>query len=95
MDTLLCLFGVRIREVRLYSRLKSSYLNATPCLKPDETAFMFDIRTFDYVRLFKSVRLPNVRLCLIGRKNLGGFTKPNRQVNRTIGVRPRPGVLAI
>ena len=52
---------------------------------------MFDIRTFDYVRLFKSVRLPNVRLCSIGRKILGGFTKPNRQVNRTIGVRARPG----
>ena len=60
------------------------YLNATPCLKPDETGLIyvwllnavFDFRLFDYVRLakclgeFDCVRLPNVI-----------------EVNRTIGLR--------
>ena len=35
-----------------------NYLNAIPCLKPDETGFMFDCC---------SVRFSNIRLCSIGK----------------------------
>ena len=63
-----------------------NYLNAIPCLKPDETGFMFDCC---------SVRFSNVRLCSIGKilwlcsivKILGWVWLSSIEVNRTIEVR--------
>ena len=52
-----------------------TYLNATPCLKPDETGLcsivaVFDFPTFDYVRLCKC--WISERSIVFDWQNLGG-----------------------
>ena len=61
-----------------------TYLNATPCLKPDEIGFMFDCCSVGRSIMFDclSVRFTNVRMCSIGkifrRVRLSSIPEPNR-----------------
>ena len=76
-------------DIFTYSCLKLkpiyiTYLNATPCLKPDEIGFMFDCCSVGRSIMFDclSVRFTNVRMCSIGkifrRVRLSSIPEPNR-----------------
>ena len=76
-------------DIFAYSCLKLkpiyiTYLNTTPCLKPDEIGFMFDCCSVGRSIMFDclSVRFTNVRMCSIGkifrRVRLSSIPEPNR-----------------
>ena len=76
-------------DIFAYSCLKLkpiyiTYLNATPCLKPDEIGFMFDCCSVGRSIMSDclSVRFTNGRMCLIGkifrRVRLSSIPEPNR-----------------
>ena len=76
-------------DIFAYSCLKLkpiyiTYLNATPCLKPDEIGFMFDCCSVGRSIMSDclSVRFMNGRMCLIGkifrRVRLSSIPEPNR-----------------